>query len=65
LRVDWRLGDGSRLTLLANLQPAPAAVHVIPQGRCLYRLPEDFPPDMPHGQLPAWSVAWYLEEAPA
>jgi malto-oligosyltrehalose trehalohydrolase len=56
LTADWRLGDGSRLSLLANLSAAPA--------------PRPRPPDKPGGsavwggepreRLAPWSVFWRI-----
>lgn len=58
VRAVWRLGDGSRLTLLANLGPAALPLDAKPEGRPLHV----------HGALedaglPPWSVAWFLAEA--
>ena len=60
LDVDWTLGDGSTLTLLANLAPEPGdGFEKPPSSRLVYATggePDD-------GSLPPWSVAWYLGEA--
>jgi maltooligosyltrehalose trehalohydrolase len=41
LRVDWRLGDGARLTLIGNYGDAPVPrPHPIPEGRLLYATPD-------------------------
>lgn len=59
LAVDWTLGDGSTLTLLANLGPGSGSGFEKPGGRLLYATG-----DGPTGDsLPPWSVAWYLAEA--
>lgn len=58
LRVQWPLGDGSLLSVLANLsdegyggfEPAP--------GRLIFATNGPGPDD--GGNLPAWTVAWYL-----
>lgn len=60
LRARWTLGDGSLLTLLANLGEEPLAGFEPPDGRPLYATPgaaED------GRELPPWSVAWHLREA--
>lgn len=57
LRVDWTLGDHSRLTLLANLGSDPIAAPR-PAAQRLFALHPDA------AQLPAWSVSWWLA-APA
>jgi maltooligosyltrehalose trehalohydrolase len=54
ITVEWRLGDGSRLRLIANLGDAPAA------------RPGDFQPGTPiwggepPDRLPPWSVYWSI-----
>lgn len=58
LIVNWASGDGSRLTLLANLGPDPLGGFSRPDGDLLYATGED-----PGSDLPGWSVAWYLREA--
>lgn len=64
LEVHWRLGDGSRLALQANL--GPAALHGIAQlpGQILHlcRISAE---QLAAGTLPPWSVAWQLEPGPA
>jgi malto-oligosyltrehalose trehalohydrolase len=60
LRVRWRLGDGSGLTLLANLGPEALQLEggAVPTGAPLHAQPE--PPDPVRARLAPWSVAWYL-----
>jgi malto-oligosyltrehalose trehalohydrolase len=58
LRVEWELGDGSLLTLLANLGEQRVTWSQ-PRGRLLYAVPE-IPPAL--DDLPPWSVAAYLAE---
>ena len=58
LVVGWTLGDGSGLTLLANLGPDPLGGFGKTAGELLYAtggVAED--------TLSGWSVAWYLREA--
>ncbi|MGB3683974.1 MAG: malto-oligosyltrehalose trehalohydrolase, partial [Rubrobacteraceae bacterium] len=59
LRAQWRLGDYSILTLLANLGEDPLPEFERPDGGLLYSTE-----GVAEGarELPAWSVAWYLEE---
>lgn len=57
LFAEWRMGDGSRLQLLANLSDAPVAA-TMPCGRILFATRE------PAGdRLAPWSVIWAVEEA--
>jgi maltooligosyltrehalose trehalohydrolase len=59
LSVQWTLGDGSTLTLLANLGPEPLDDPVWPPGERLYASEEV----TGHRQaLPGWSVLWHLAE---
>lgn len=58
LVVTWRLGDGSALTLVANLGPAATAAPVQPPaGRLLWGRNVDA------ATLPPWAVLWTLAEA--
>lgn len=59
LSARWRLGDGARLCLLANLSAEPAGCPELPQGRMLFAVPGA----MDAGRLPPWSVVWVLGEA--
>jgi malto-oligosyltrehalose trehalohydrolase len=61
LRVHWQLGDGSHLTLLANLSENPSITLSKPTGRLLYAVPSEPGPINDHIQLPPWSVLWYWE----
>ncbi|MGH7046800.1 MAG: malto-oligosyltrehalose trehalohydrolase [Stellaceae bacterium] len=56
--VDWRMGDGSLLSLTANLAAAPQGGLPNRSGRifCLVGSIED-------GRLDGWSVAWSLADA--
>jgi maltooligosyltrehalose trehalohydrolase len=60
LRAQWTLGDGSTLTLLANLGPEPQSGFEGPAGRPLYATSEAA--REAEKELPAWSTAWYLRE---
>jgi len=67
VRVDWTLGDGSRLHLLANLSDAPCGGCEVLPGRVIYA---STPPaadgpatrSVPAG-LSAWTVVFTLDEA--
>jgi malto-oligosyltrehalose trehalohydrolase len=63
LAVEWTLGDGSRLALLANL--GPADVDDVPPvaGRLLETVGVDVAAQLAQGRLPPWSAAWHLAEA--
>lgn len=60
LAVEWRLGDGSRLSLVANLGAESAALPLVSEGRRLFAIPET---EWTDGALPPWSVAWFIEES--
>jgi malto-oligosyltrehalose trehalohydrolase len=65
LRLRWTLGDGSCLSLLANLGDLslPVDHDLVPAGNLLYQHspePQSWPPSQP---LPPWSVTWFLDEA--
>ncbi|MGH8770221.1 MAG: malto-oligosyltrehalose trehalohydrolase [Burkholderiales bacterium] len=62
LRVEWKMNDGSKLTLVANLQETDASANVAVSGRILFATHENFPQTLAKGALPAWSTAWYLQE---
>ncbi|MDQ3386042.1 MAG: malto-oligosyltrehalose trehalohydrolase [Actinomycetota bacterium] len=59
LRVQWTLGDGAMLTLLANLGDEALGGFEQAVGELLYATPGA---DADERELPAWSVAWYLKE---
>lgn len=56
------MNDGSKLTLVANLQETDASANVAVNGRILFATHENFPQMLAKGMLPAWSAAWYLRE---
>jgi maltooligosyltrehalose trehalohydrolase len=61
LRVTWRLDDGSRLQVAANLADQPVAdLAWAAHGRCLYAHPEDHPVGTRIAALRPWSVLWHL-----
>jgi maltooligosyltrehalose trehalohydrolase len=57
IAVAWQLGDGSRLTLTANLSDQ-ALAEPLPEGRPLF-----VSAAVEGDRLPPWSVAWLLENA--
>lgn len=63
LRVEWRLGDGSLLTLLANLG-AQTAELPLPPGVVFYQSGNVSAGELSAGRLPPWSVAWLLDPVP-
>jgi malto-oligosyltrehalose trehalohydrolase len=60
LKAQWRLCDNSILTLQANLDETPLPEFNEENGRLLYATEGVSEGDQ---ELPAWSVAWYLEES--
>ena len=65
LRVDWRLGDGSRLALVANLGSEPLVGAERPPGDLLYALGADAVDELVQGGLPAWGVVFHLARGAA
>jgi maltooligosyltrehalose trehalohydrolase len=67
LLVRWRLGDGSRLTLLANLGEAELPVGKrevdLPTEEPLYAEPASLAAARMPDRLPGWSLIWWLQEA--
>ncbi|MEW6638391.1 MAG: malto-oligosyltrehalose trehalohydrolase [Actinomycetota bacterium] len=59
VRVQWTLGDGSLLTLLANLGPDRLGGFEQGMGELLYATEGATAGER---ELPGWSVAWYLRE---
>lgn len=60
VRVRWRLGDGSRLQLIANLSGNEVATDAAPAGKEIWR-----EGDVEPGRLGPWSVVWSVEPATA
>lgn len=67
LHVQWPLGDGAVLHLLANLHPQPAPAEVVPPGRVVWQTPP--PVDRVAGPRPAmlhpWHVRFSIDAAPS
>ena len=60
LAVSWRLGDGSRLSLLANLGEE-AVASPPPGGDLIFASARLDDALIKGGQLPPWSAAWHLQ----
>jgi maltooligosyltrehalose trehalohydrolase len=66
IRVSWRLGDGARLTLTANLDDTEHSIAQSLQnvlGILVYQEPDSVGSALAEGRLPPWSVAWHLKSA--
>ena len=59
LEVQWSFGDGTRLTLLANLGDGLWSDDEQPPGELLYATTA-----FEGGMLPAWGVCWFVERQP-
>jgi maltooligosyltrehalose trehalohydrolase len=62
LRVEWEMGDSSRVTLTANLGSVPLAAAVETGGRPIYSIPATAPAEASAGTLAPWSVLWQVRE---
>lgn len=62
LTVQWRLNDGSTLTLAANLGSEPARVDCCCDGKVLFASDSETNKNLRQGSLSPWSVIFYLEE---
>jgi len=60
LAVEWQLGDGSRLTLVANLGEVAAVGFERPQGDLLWSTGPNVGSDLGRGAMPGWGVAFFL-----
>ena len=63
LVVLWRLGDGARLTLLANLGDSSVEGTLCFAGTPFYLSQPDLLEIFSTGNMPPWSAAWFIEEA--
>ena len=64
LRAAWTLGDGSRLTLLANFGAGPQEPVPCPEGEPLFETrPGLLADEVGRGRLPGWSALWLLRPA--
>jgi len=65
IRVDWTLGDGSRLRLLANLGDEPVAGVQPPEGHLLLAVENGEVTDRPGSRVAPWSCAWFRDDRTA
>ncbi|HET6467274.1 MAG TPA: malto-oligosyltrehalose trehalohydrolase [Geminicoccaceae bacterium] len=63
VRAGWRLGDGSRLLVLANLGDGAATGLERPDAELLVAVPGEADAALARGGLPPWSVVWFLAPA--
>ncbi len=61
LRVRWTLGDGARLTLLANLGETPLVGVEWPPGRPIYPDGVTRAALTASNEMPPWTVYWFLQ----
>jgi 1,4-alpha-glucan branching enzyme len=64
LEVRWELGALRELVLLAQLGPEPGRGFPRPEGEALWLSTPHLQRELAQGRMPAWSVAWFLTEAP-
>ena len=62
LNINWRLGDGSRLELYANLGPEPYDGIQLPVERLLFATSNLDLHALAAGHLAPWSATWLLKE---
>ncbi len=60
LQVQWRLGDGTHLILIANLGTRPLSAASPLSGQLLWTTHPGRSADR-DGELPGWSVGWFLD----
>ncbi|HUX23081.1 MAG TPA: malto-oligosyltrehalose trehalohydrolase [Burkholderiales bacterium] len=63
LRVQWTLGEGSRLHLLANFAAKASVSATLPPGDAIYRSHELTADAAAKCILPPWSLAYAMEQA--
>lgn len=63
LLVEWRLGDGSMLRLVANADEKTLSAIPEVRGTVFYESEPGLASRLRHGSIPPWSVAWFLEPA--
>jgi 1,4-alpha-glucan branching enzyme/maltooligosyltrehalose trehalohydrolase len=61
LLVQWTLGDGAVLSLLANLGEATLIDLKLPEGTVLYASEWGLENALGQHGLPPWSVVWFLK----
>jgi 1,4-alpha-glucan branching enzyme len=60
LRAGWRLADGARLSLVANLGSEPQSGFLLPEGERVLESRAGLVDELKEGRLGAWSLAWFL-----
>lgn len=63
--ASWRMGDGTRLHLYANLQSRPIPSARRSPGRIVFTTDAQFGAALTGSDLAPWSVTWALEDADA
>jgi maltooligosyltrehalose trehalohydrolase len=61
LTAEWKFGDGSKLTLLANFGAVPLSAATAPTCPIMYASKGVREDEVRRGSLPPWSVVWFLE----
>jgi 1,4-alpha-glucan branching enzyme/maltooligosyltrehalose trehalohydrolase len=61
--VRWRLGDGARLTLLANLGDTTVEGALSFAGTGFFLSQSNLPDSYATGWMPPWSAAWFIQES--
>ena len=61
LLVEWRLGDGSMLRLVANAEGKTLSAIPEVRGTVFYESEPGLAGRLRHGSIPPWSAAWFLE----
>jgi 1,4-alpha-glucan branching enzyme/maltooligosyltrehalose trehalohydrolase len=64
LRARWPTTEGGSLTVLANLSAHPVSDVKMPSGRLLFATHDELAEKLLQGELPAWTVAWFLDDTP-
>ena len=63
LLVEWRMGDGSMLRLVANAGDLPLSSIPQVRGTVFHESEPGLASRLRHGSIPPWSAAWFLEPA--
>jgi len=63
LTAAWAMGDGARLTLVANLGPGERSGFEVPPGDLLFETEEGLFDALETGKLPSWSALWFLTDS--
>ncbi|MEO1019234.1 MAG: DUF3459 domain-containing protein [Pseudomonadota bacterium] len=64
LAVSWQLAQNRRLSMVAQLADQSAYGFDRPAGEVIWTSRADVMGDLARGQLPSWSVAYFLTGAP-